>query len=51
VTITSFLESKLKMHINMWVDYWIQDVVDLGKIIVWMSLLDLEIRHDYEVSL
>jgi hypothetical protein len=39
------------MHINMWVDYWIQDVVDLGNIIVWKSLLDLEIRHDYEVSL
>jgi hypothetical protein len=51
VTITSFLESKLKMHMNMWVDYSIQDVVDLGKIIVWTHLLGLEIGYHSRVLL
>jgi hypothetical protein len=51
VTISSFLESKLKIHINMWVDYWRQDVVDLGKIIVWTHLLGLKIGYYSRVLL
>jgi hypothetical protein len=35
------------MHLIMWFDHQIKDLVDHWPIIVWMQLLDLEIRYDY----